>query len=69
VCDPDGRIVSRRPITIRREVDRGGPYRALAVDADLPLTQAGEFLIRLTLLDEVARKESTLTLPLTVSRP
>lgn len=69
VVDLESKPVAIRPIVARRESDRGGPFRGLAVEAAVPLVRPGEFQLRLTLIDELAKQEDVLMLPFTVSNP
>lgn len=69
VFDLEGNELSRHPVTARREAADGREYQTLVIDAELPLSRAGELLLRLTLTDEISSKQSTLELPLTVVQP
>jgi hypothetical protein len=69
LTDLEGNVVSRQPVTTRRELTEGGPFRAIALEAWLPLAKPGEYQIKLTVIDEIARREDVIMLPLTVGSP
>ncbi|MBX7103930.1 MAG: hypothetical protein K1X57_07605 [Gemmataceae bacterium] len=69
LTDLEGNTVSRQPVTTRREITEGGPFRGIGLETLLPLAKPGEYQIKLTVIDELARREDVITLPLTVGSP
>lgn len=69
VVDLNGKDMLQTPVVIRREVRSQQDYQILALEAELPLSAAGDFRLVLTATDENTKQEATLELPLVISWP